>query len=79
MRPLLLMSELHEVNEVFFDEVKVPLENLVHTENDGWSVAKYLLGYERLNTGEIGASKRDLAPTQRAGSNTTAKRPAAPR
>ena len=61
MRPLLLMSELHEVNEVFFDEVKVPLENLVHTENDGWSVAKYLLGYERLNTGEIGASKRDLA------------------
>ena len=61
VRPLLLMSELHEVNEVFFDEVKVPLENLVHTENDGWSVAKYLLGYERLNTGEIGASKRDLA------------------
>ena len=61
VRPLLLMSEIHEVNEVFFDEVKVPVENLVHSENDGWSVAKYLLGYERLNTGEIGASKRDLA------------------
>ena len=61
VRPLLLMSETHEVNEVFFDEVKVPVENLVHEEGDGWTVAKYLLGYERLNTGEVGASKRDLA------------------
>ena len=61
VRPLMLMSETHEVNEVFFDDVKVPVENLVHEENDGWTVAKYLLGYERLNTGEVGASKRDLA------------------
>ena len=61
VRPLLLMSETHEVNEVFFDDVRVPVENLVHEEGDGWTVAKYLLGYERLNTGEVGASKRDLA------------------
>lgn len=61
VRPLLLMSETYDLNEVFFDNVKVPVENLVHEEGDGWTVAKYLLGYERLNTGEIGASKRDLA------------------
>ena len=61
VRPLVLLDEGHEVNEVFFDDVKVPLENLVHEENKGWTVAKYLLGHERLNTGRIGASKRELA------------------
>jgi alkylation response protein AidB-like acyl-CoA dehydrogenase len=45
---------------VFFDDVKVPLENLVHEEGKGWTVAKYLLGHERMNTGRIGASKREL-------------------
>jgi alkylation response protein AidB-like acyl-CoA dehydrogenase len=61
VRPLVLMDGAHEVNEVFFDEVKVPAENLVHEEGKGWTVAKYLLGYERMNTGRIGASKRELA------------------
>jgi hypothetical protein len=61
VRPLLLMDGGHEVNEVFFDDVKVPVENLVHEEGKGWTVAKYLLGYERMNTGRIGASKRELA------------------
>jgi alkylation response protein AidB-like acyl-CoA dehydrogenase len=61
VRPLILMDGGHEVNEVFFDDVKVPLENLVHREGKGWTVAKYLLGYERMNTGRIGASKRELA------------------
>jgi alkylation response protein AidB-like acyl-CoA dehydrogenase len=46
---------------VFFDEVKVPVENLVHQEGKGWTVAKYLLGYERMGTGRVGASKRELA------------------
>jgi alkylation response protein AidB-like acyl-CoA dehydrogenase len=46
---------------VFFDDVKVPAENLVHEEGKGWTVAKYLLGYERMNTGRIGESKRQLA------------------
>jgi alkylation response protein AidB-like acyl-CoA dehydrogenase len=36
-------------------------ENLVHEEGKGWTVAKYLLGYERMGTGRIGASKRELA------------------
>jgi alkylation response protein AidB-like acyl-CoA dehydrogenase len=61
VRPLMLMDGAHEVNEVFFDDVKVPLGNLVHEEGKGWTVAKYLLGHERMNTGRIGASKRELA------------------
>ena len=61
VRPLVLMDGGHEVNEVFFDDVKVPVENLVYEEGKGWTVAKYLLGHERMNTGRIGASKRELA------------------
>jgi len=60
VRPLILMDGAHEVYEVFFDDVKVPAENLVHEEGKGWTVAKYLLGYERMNTGRIGESKRQL-------------------
>lgn len=65
VRPLILMDGGHEVNEVFFDSVKVPLENLVHEEGKGWTVAKFLLGHERLNTGRLGASKRELATLKR--------------
>jgi alkylation response protein AidB-like acyl-CoA dehydrogenase len=61
VRPLILMDGGHEVNEVFFDDVKVPVGNLVHNEGEGWTVAKYLLGHERMNTGRIGASKREMA------------------
>jgi alkylation response protein AidB-like acyl-CoA dehydrogenase len=60
VRPLILMDGGHEVNEVFFDDVEVPVDNLVHEENKGWTVAKYLLGHERLNTARIGTSKREL-------------------
>src|SRR5262249_53381516 len=61
VRPITLMDGGREVNEVFFDEVSVPAENLVHEEGEGWTVAKYLLGYERMGTGRIGQSKRELA------------------
>jgi alkylation response protein AidB-like acyl-CoA dehydrogenase len=61
VRPLTLMDGYREVNEVFFDDVKVPLENRVHEEGKGWTVAKYLLGYERMNNGRIGTAKRELA------------------
>jgi hypothetical protein len=60
VRPLVLMDGSREVNEVFFDDVKVPAENLVYEEGKGWTVAKYLLGHERMNTGRIGGSKREL-------------------
>lgn len=61
VRPLILMDGGHEVNEVFFDEVEVPVANLVHEENQGWTVAKYLLGHERMGSGNVGASRRELA------------------
>jgi len=61
VRPLMLMASGHHVNEVFFENVEVPAENLVFEEGKGWTVAKYLLGYERMNTGRIGTSKRELA------------------
>ena len=60
VRPLQLMDGGHEVNEVFFDDVRVPVENRVHDEGKGWTVAKYLLGHERMNTARIGASQREL-------------------
>ena len=44
-----------------YSDVLVPVENLVFEEGKGWTVAKYLLGHERMNTGRIGASKRELA------------------
>jgi alkylation response protein AidB-like acyl-CoA dehydrogenase len=71
VRPLLLLDEAHEVNEVFFDNVKVPVENLVYEENKGWTVAKYLLGHERLNTGRIGGSKRELTKLKAMAAKTT--------
>jgi hypothetical protein len=61
VRPIVLLDQSREVNEVFFDEVKVPVENLVHEENRGWTVAKFLLGYERMGTGNIAVCKRELA------------------
>jgi alkylation response protein AidB-like acyl-CoA dehydrogenase len=61
VRPLYLYDEEHEVNEVFFDDVKVPLENLVGNEGKGWTYAKYLLGHERTGITGVGASKRELA------------------
>ena len=60
VRPIILMDQGHEVNEVFFDEARVPVENLVHEEHRGWTVAKYLLGYERMGTGRIAWSKREI-------------------
>jgi alkylation response protein AidB-like acyl-CoA dehydrogenase len=69
VRPLILMDGGHSVNEVFFDDVAVPVENRVHDENKGWTVAKYLLGYERMNTGRIGESKRELRRLKESGSS----------
>jgi alkylation response protein AidB-like acyl-CoA dehydrogenase len=60
VRPLMLMDGAHEVNEVFLDDVRVPVQNLVHGEGQGWTVAKYLLGHERMNTARIGTSRREL-------------------
>ena len=61
VRPIIMLDEDHEVNEVFFDNVKVPVQNLIGHENKGWTYAKYLLGHERTGIAAVGRSKRELA------------------
>jgi alkylation response protein AidB-like acyl-CoA dehydrogenase len=61
VRPIYTLEGEHEVNEVFFTDVRVPVANLVGEENDGWTVAKYLLNYERTGIAGVGYSKQALA------------------
>src|SRR6056297_1473169 len=56
VRPIILLDGTHEVNEVWFTDVKVPVENLVGEENKGWTYAKYLLQHERVGIANVGAS-----------------------
>ena len=60
VRPIITMDGAHEVNEVWFENVKVPVENRIGEENKGWTYAKFLLGHERTNLAGVGASKREL-------------------
>ncbi len=60
VRPIITIDGAHEVNEVWFDNVKVPAANLVGEENKGWTYAKYLLAHERTNIARINQSKRQL-------------------
>jgi pimeloyl-CoA dehydrogenase large subunit len=73
VRPIQTIDGGHEVNEVFLDDVRVPVENLVGQENKGWDYAKFLLGNERVGIARIGISKarlrrvRELASLERVG------------
>jgi pimeloyl-CoA dehydrogenase large subunit len=73
VRPIITIEGGHEVNEVFFDDVPVPAENLVGEENKGWDYAKFLLGRERTGIARVGLSKerlrriRELAALERVG------------
>ncbi len=73
VRPIQTIDGGHEVNEVWFDEVRVPAENLVGEENKGWDYAKFLLGNERTGIARVGVSKarllrlRELAKLERMG------------
>jgi pimeloyl-CoA dehydrogenase large subunit len=58
VRPIQTIDGGREVNEVFFDDVKVPVENLVGQENRGWDCAKFLLGNERTGIARVGYSKQ---------------------
>ncbi len=76
VRPIQTMDGSAEVNEVFFDNVKVPVENLVGEENRGWDCAKFLLGNERTGIARVGLSKmrvqriKELAARVPAGGRT---------
>ena len=61
VRPIITLDGAHEVNEVWFEDVKVPVENLVGEEGRGWTYAKFLLSHERTNIAGVSASKRELA------------------
>ena len=60
VRPIMLLDGGHEVNEVWFENVRVPVENRIGEENRGWTYAKFLLGHERTNIAGIGIAKREL-------------------
>jgi alkylation response protein AidB-like acyl-CoA dehydrogenase len=61
VRPIITLDGEHEINDIFFDNVRVPVGNRVGEENRGWTYAKFLLGHERTNTAGIGNCKRNLS------------------
>ena len=60
VRPIKLIEGGYEVNEVFFSDVRVPVSNLVGVENEGWTIAKFLLTHERTGIAGVGASTQAL-------------------
>jgi alkylation response protein AidB-like acyl-CoA dehydrogenase len=73
LRPITMLDGEHEINEIWFENVQVPAQNLVGDENKGWTYAKFLLTHERTNNAGIGSCKRalkklkEIAATQTAG------------
>src|SRR5687767_4930901 len=65
LRPIELIDGGFEVNEVFFEDVRVPAENLVGEENRGWDYAKFLLGNERVGVAPVGWINRLIAQAKR--------------
>lgn len=65
VRPIKLLDQEPEVNEVFFDNVVVPAENLIGEENKGWTYAKHLLAHERTNIADVNRAKRELERLKR--------------
>jgi alkylation response protein AidB-like acyl-CoA dehydrogenase len=60
VRPIIMLDGEHEINDIFFDNVKVPVQNLIGEENKGWTYAKFLLSHERSGNAGIGICKRAL-------------------
>jgi alkylation response protein AidB-like acyl-CoA dehydrogenase len=60
VRPIITLDGAHEVNEVWLEDVRVPVENRVHDENKGWTCAKFLLAHERSGIAAVGASKHGI-------------------
>ena len=65
VRPIKLLDGSHEVNEVFFDNVEVPADQLIGEENKGWTYAKHLLSHERTNIADVNRAKRELERVKR--------------
>lgn len=70
LRPIKLVDGSFEVNEVFFEDVRVPADQLVGEENQGWTYAKFLLGNERTGIAQVARTKVRLAEVkERAAAN----------
>ncbi|MDQ6626983.1 MAG: acyl-CoA dehydrogenase family protein [Pseudomonadota bacterium] len=65
VRPIVTMDGEHEVNEVWFDNVEVPADQLIGEENKGWTYAKHLLAHERTNIADVNRAKRELERLKR--------------
>ena len=65
VRPIIMLDGSPEVNEVFFDNVEVPAQNLIGEENKGWTYAKHLLSHERTNIADVNRAKRELERLKR--------------
>ena len=70
LKPIYLIDGQPEVNEVFFDDVRVPAENLIGEENKGWTYAKVLLTHERTNIAGVPRGKRRLRALKRIAGET---------
>lgn len=70
MRPIKLIDGGYEVNEVFFEDVRVPADQLVGEENQGWTYAKFLLGNERTGIAGVGRTKVRLAEVKQRAADT---------
>jgi alkylation response protein AidB-like acyl-CoA dehydrogenase len=60
VRPIMTIDGSHEINDVFLEDVCVPMTNLIGEENKGWTYAKFLLGNERTSMAGTGRSRRNL-------------------
>jgi len=60
VRPIITLGGEHEVNEVFLEDVRVPVEQRVYEENKGWTCAKFLLAHERTGIAGVASSKRGV-------------------
>ncbi|WP_295532329.1 acyl-CoA dehydrogenase family protein [uncultured Pseudacidovorax sp.] len=65
VRPIRLLDGSYEVNDVFFDNVEVPADQLIGEENKGWTYAKHLLSHERTNIADVNRAKRELERVKR--------------
>ncbi|MBT4888547.1 MAG: pimeloyl-CoA dehydrogenase large subunit [Rhodospirillales bacterium] len=69
MTPIITYEGIHEVNQVFFDNVRVPVENCLGEHDKGWGVAKYMLGLERFGTAEVSRSMASLSRLKKMAKN----------
>ena len=74
LRPIKLIDGGYEVNEIFFEDVRVPADQLVGEENDGWTYAKFLLSNERTGIARIGSTKVWLSQAKEHAANTPTER-----